>query len=94
MASMMAGTASKVRDLPRPTGKAALYQLTPPLGGHEYVIASAIVIEGTLGLTGPETLVFPANENGAATSLREIAGGRGYLSHERALNEAGYTISA
>lgn len=68
--------ATKIRKLSSFNGDAALYRLDD----GTYVAVSAIDT-----YSGPETLVFPADEDGDVTDWGEIGGGRGYFDHERAL---------
>lgn len=41
-------------------GDARVYHLSEPLDGAEYVVVSAVVVP----YSGPETYIFPADENG------------------------------
>jgi hypothetical protein len=82
-------------------GKASLYKVEPPIeydspydaddppAKHsDYVIISAVYAD----FTGPETYMFPANENAEVLSWGELDGSfRGGLDHEKALQNAGYT---
>jgi hypothetical protein len=77
-----------------------LYKLDPPISEpdwededvinqHEYVVVSAVV--ACIG--GPETYIFPADENGEITDWGELKGSfQGALDHELALANAGYTV--
>lgn len=76
-------------------GDARLYKVTPPMAGHndvdmhDYVIVSAVDVP----CSGPETYVFGADENGVVRDWLELDGSyRGGLSHEEALEGAGYTV--
>ena len=70
-------------------GDARLYKLSDPLDGHTLVVVSAAVVP----FSGPETYIFPANEQGEITDFGELNGsGRGYLDHREALSIAGYSI--
>ena len=91
--------ATFIRDLDGFTGEAKLYKLDPPMeetdfdnevvGRHKYVVVSATVAM----FTGPETYIFPSDENGNVTSWGELEGSyRGGLDHETALKNAGYSI--
>lgn len=65
-----------------------LYKMTPPLEGHEYVIVSAV----NAMFSGPETFIFPADENGKITNFFELDGSfKGSLEHKEALDNAGYS---
>lgn len=84
--------------------KQGLYKLSPPLRyskydydlekdvDHfaEYVMVSAVVAM----FSGPETYIFPANEQGEVTCWGELGGSyRGGMSHAVALEGAGYAIA-
>jgi hypothetical protein len=77
MQSKETGMPTKIRKLTGFTGDAVLYRLD----SGEYVVASAVVAP----FSGPETLVFPADESGEVTSWIEIGGVRGLLDHDAAL---------
>jgi hypothetical protein len=62
------------------------YRLDPPLQGHEYVCVSAVMV------LDPETLIFPADEQGNITSFLDLDGSFKGLDHERALRNAGYEV--
>jgi len=80
-------------------GAQRLYELDPPLAEepwdddqpvkhHRYVVVSAVV-----AYSGPETYIFPADEEGAITDWGELEGSfRGALNHEAALQGAGYDV--
>lgn len=79
---------------------ARLYRLDPPLAAkdwdtgemvsHEYVRTSATVVM----FSGPETYIFPADENGEVTDWGELEGSyKGGLDHEEALRGAGYEVA-
>ena len=73
-------------------GEKRLYQLTPPLNGHDHVVVSAVDVSWPLG-NGPETYIFAATEFGEITNYMDLPGSfRGALDHERALKNAGYEI--
>jgi len=90
----MEHTSTFVRKLEGWKGDAALYKVEPPVrysnyddDEHEtdYVIASSVIAL----YTGPETLVFPADQDGEAINMLEIGGGRGPLNHQWALSTLG-----
>ena len=77
------------------TGTAHLYRLSEPIGYDwdwekkewegktEYVVASAT----TVFYSGPETYLFPADENGKVLAWGELAGSfQGSLDCEKAIN--------
>ena len=90
-------TATFVRELEW-MSDAALYKLSQPVSFHRlaseeeettgYVIASAVVAP----FSGPECLVFPANEKGEAYNMIEIGGQRGTMSHAEVLGAMGFEI--
>lgn len=66
-----------------------VYQLDPPLSGHEYVVVSAAIVP----LSGPETYIFPSDAAGTVTAWGELDGSyRGGLDHAEAMRRAGYEI--
>lgn len=81
--------AKHIKDVEGYVGRAALYQLDPPHEGCTHVVVSSAVAP----FTGPETYIFPADENGDVIGLGPLGGSmRGTLIHENALNNAGYTL--
>ena len=88
-------TATFVKDLKGWLGIAKLYKLSKsvefgiPLKETSFVIVSSAVSM----VTGPETFIFPANEEGKVISLRELKGSfRGNPDHKKALRRAGYKM--
>jgi hypothetical protein len=82
-------TAKFITKLNGFSGEARLYKVTPKLEGHSYVAVSATVVL----YSGPETYIFPANKKGEIEDWGELKGScQGGLSHEQALENAGYTI--
>jgi hypothetical protein len=82
-------TATKVKSLDSFRGDAALYELSEPLDGHEYVVVSASEVP----MSGPETYIFGADENGEIIDWAELPGSTpGIMCHNSALKNAGYTI--
>jgi len=80
-------TATFVKNLDNFTGDARLYKLDPPMDGNQYVVVSATIVP----FSGPETCIFPSNEDGKVTSWGELYGSfRGGLDHQQALENAGY----
>lgn len=87
---MQTKTAQFIRTLYGFTGNAALYRMTPPHDGHEYVVVSATRVM----FSGPETYIFPATSDGKVSDWCELDGSyRGSMSHESALANAGYTLA-
>ena len=90
------------REIPREGFTAALrrtYRVNPPLPytctlsdaklTTEYLAVSAADVTGS----GPETYIFPADEDGEVLDWLELEGSyKGGLDHERALRGAGYVI--
>lgn len=95
--------AFKLRKVPGFKGVAFLYRLDPPLPAralpgrlrreqvsNEYVISSAVVVA-----YGPETYLFPADEEGRVVSWVELPGSqKGTLDNDAPLIELGYEIHA
>jgi hypothetical protein len=96
-------TATYMCHLPDWQGEAQLYRLDPPVTyytwspeGHDaeekrtdHVAVSAV----TAPFTGPETYIFPADEDGNVLDWTELHSSfRGALDHERALRNAGYEV--
>ena len=81
--------AIEIKKLEGFTGDARLYRLNPSFYGHKFVVVSATVAP----FSGPETYIFPADENGEVTSWGELAGSfRGELDHKKALGNIGYEV--
>ena len=77
------------------------YLLDPPLpytdwgaDGTVELQAERVVVSAVVAMfSGPETYIFPADEDGEVASWGEIgASQRGTLSHEVVLEESGYMI--
>jgi hypothetical protein len=96
-------TATQLDTLKTFNGDARLYKLSEPIGYDwdcdtddyksktDYVVVSA----ANVLLDGPETFIFPADESGEVVHWGELGGSfRGGLDHERALNDAGYTVES
>lgn len=82
-------TATFIRNVENFPAHQSLYRLDPPHEGHEHVVVSSVVAT----LSGPETLIFPADANGKIQSFSELPGScRGTLDHIEALNLAGYEV--
>lgn len=98
-------TAIKIKDLTGFRGQASLYKLSRPIPAQytfddekegtklvettEYVVVSAAVFP----YSGPETSIFPSNEEGVITSWGELNGSyRGGLDHYKALIRAGFFV--
>jgi hypothetical protein len=91
-----------IPTLPDFRGAAALYKLTPPYAGVEYVVASSVdlgnadpfvaFIDGMRG-TGrtEETMIFPADSDGEVTDWGELAVVP-VQDHEAALADLGYSL--
>lgn len=93
--------ATYIKDLEGFTGNAKLFKVDPPMEYNkpwddedppanktEFVVVSA----ANVMMSGPETYIFPSDENGHVISWGELDGSyRGGLSHSEALSGAGYT---
>ena len=91
-----------LRNLDRFTGHASLYELDEEIGYGEgwyepgefagytrYVVVSATDVMPS----GPETYIFPADEDGNVLSWQEMTGSyRGGLDHAEALRRMGATV--
>jgi hypothetical protein len=97
-------TATFVKDVSENfTGEAKLYRLSDPI---EYdkpwddedntpaKLAEYVVVSATVALfSGPETYIFPTDENGDVLDWGELDGSyRGGLDHNKALSRAGYAV--
>ncbi len=86
--------AVEIKRLEGLRGDARLFRLSEPIsygdgnrGSTNYVIVSASVVP----FSGPETYIFPANEEGEVISWGEMDGSyRGGLSHKEAIRNAGW----
>ena len=94
-------TAKLIKDVSENfNGKACLYELSVPIAEyswdedekpntHKFVICST----AHAIYSGPETYIFPANENGEVVDWGELEGSmRGNYSHEECLESAGYKL--
>jgi len=88
-------TATFVKDLKGWSGIAKLYKLSKsvefgiPLKETSFVIVSSAVSM----VTGPETFIFPADEEGKVINWGELKGSfRGNPDHKKALRRAGYKM--
>ena len=94
-------TATYIRSPEGWNGDARLYKLSEPveygysfdddeeLPTTEFVIVSAVYAL----FSGPETYIFPANEDGDVLTMSEMSGSyRGGTSHETALERAGFSV--
>jgi hypothetical protein len=81
-------------------GTAILYEFEPPI---EYdgswddkpilLPAKYVVVSAVCTYSGPETFIFPSDENGKVLSWTELEGSIvGELNIEKALSNAGYEI--
>lgn len=69
------------------TGTQYLWRIEQEGEYDTYVVTSATVVFGS----GPETYIFPSDDEGYITSWEELPGSfKGDLDHERAMIEAGY----
>ena len=69
--------ARKIKNL---NGRQILWEVTPKIDGHKYVVTSASNIE----FTGPETYMFAADEKGNIVDWCELpASYRGELDHKK-----------
>lgn len=81
--------AKHIRNLTDFSGNAALYQMTPPYDGQEFVIASAV----NDGRYVHETYLFPATPAGEIADWTEMDGSqRNTTSHDEVMANIGYVI--
>lgn len=88
--------ATFVEQLEGFAGDARLFRLYPPVKWGwdddkktEYVVVSAAITFDH----GPETYIFPADENGNVVGWLELHGSfQGGLDHDKALRGAGYEV--
>jgi hypothetical protein len=86
----MTNKATFIKDLTGYGGAAKLYKCKPPLEGNDFVIVSAARVP----YSGPETYIFPSDNEGNVTDYGELEGSyRGGLDHHKALNNAGYKVN-
>lgn len=89
--SIIMKIAEKIKNLDGWNGQASLYKLSEEVNWEDgnktsYVIASSV----NAMFSGPETLIFPATEDGTCLSYHEIAGYRGGYDHGVAFDMLGY----
>ena len=83
--------AKKLKDITGWKGAAACYEVDPPIGGHKFVIVSAVASAFDTG--EPETFIFKANEEGECISFLDLAGSqRGICDQSKVLEDLGYEI--
>jgi len=91
-------TARFIKKLEGWRGRAKLYELSEPVeygwtekGETKFVAVSAISFAPDTGL--PETYIFPCDKDGNVLDWLELEGSfRGGMDHEKALNNAGFTV--
>lgn len=80
-------TARKIKNM---NNRQILWEVTPKIDGHKYVITSATQVE----FTGPETYMFGADENGEIVDWCELpASYRGELNHKKCFENIGYKVN-
>lgn len=93
----MSATAMFTRSLDDFKGNAALYRLSKPVDyeGNEqtcFVVVSDVI---AFDHGGPETYIFPADEDGNILDWTELNGSyRGGRDHKHALANAGYIMES
>jgi hypothetical protein len=99
--------ATFVRDLDGFAGSAKLFKVDPPMEWSRYtaereekhkadfvIVSAVVVLFGGVG-GGPETYIFPSDEEGKVVDWLEMDGSyKGGLSHEKALKNAGYKVKS
>ena len=94
-------TATYIKNLDNFNGVAKLYKLSDPLkfggdyeGDPQGETSFIAVSAANAMFSGPETYIFPCDENGKVIDWGELDGSyKGGLSHETALTNAGYIIA-
>lgn len=95
-------TATEIKKLESFTGDARLFKLSEPIPwdydwetNQNKSSASFVVVSATIAMySGPETYIFPADEEGEIISWSELDGSyRGGLDHAQALRGAGYEVA-
>jgi hypothetical protein len=92
-------TATKIKTLDDWRGDAALYRLSEPLDGNEYVVVSAATLQSLVSFEleawqATETYIFGADRSGKVTDWGELDGSlKGTLDHAEALRSAGYEVA-
>lgn len=86
--------AQYVRHLNGFVGEARLYKLSEPLEAYGTdEVFTYVIVSGVVAYSGPETYIFPSNEEGKITDWGELHGSfRGEIDHVQALENAGYTV--
>jgi len=88
-------------NLPGYRGRAALYKLSEPLEGHEFVVVSSVLITFPPSVKEfindyHESFVFPADEEGNILDWGNLDGSLSYgtqpIPHEVCFQEAGYQL--
>lgn len=75
------------------TGDARLYELDEPIEYRDGTTKFVAVSQTHAMFSGPETYIFASDADGEVISWGELEGsGRGRISHEFALNSAGYEV--
>jgi len=88
-------TAVFVKDVERETrGDQRVYQLDPPLEGHEFVVVSAVELPASVHRLGQscETYIFPSDGEEVIEYMDLPGSIKNTMDHEEALKEAGYEI--
>lgn len=75
-------------------GDARLYQLSEPVEGYDGDAHTYVIVSAVIAYSGPETYIFPADEEGRVVDWGELPGSfQGGLDHELALQGAGYGVA-
>jgi len=97
--ALQLGTATFVRKVTDWRSDARLYRVDPPItydnwGGGAPKTTDHVIVSAVLAYSGPETYIFPAMADGEAINMGELDGSqRGDVSHEEALEAAGYEVA-
>lgn len=88
-------TATFVCNVAGMRGDARLYELSEPHEGYGVDPTSRVIVSAVVApLTGPETYIFAAGDDGRVSDWGEMPGSfQGALDHEQALRGAGYEVA-
>jgi hypothetical protein len=99
--AMTTNTATYLRSLNREEGspvvEARLYRMAEPVryeDNGECITRYVVVSASNVPYSGPETYIFPADDQGAVLNWSELSGSfKGALDHDQAIRNAGWELS-
>ena len=88
-----------IRNINNNKADQKLYKVDPPMmmgWDRDKTPVDYVIVSGAyFPYSGPETYIFPANEEGGIIDWTELDGSfRGYIDHEVALENAGYSVES